>query len=60
MKTKFNQDEIIDRMGADNINQVASEFAGKSVDEIEAELNKMYAQDDDNGELASAIYGEIN
>lgn len=60
MNTKFNQDEIIDRMGAENIEQVANEFSGKTVDEIAAELNEMYSQDDDNAELAAAIYKAIS
>ena len=59
MKAKLNQDEIIDSMGAENMEQVVQEFSGKTLAEITNELNEMYTQDD-NTELATAIYAELN
>jgi hypothetical protein len=49
----------MDYTGAANWKMIENEYKGKTVDQIESELNEMFTQDD-NAELAQAIYHELN
>jgi len=52
------RDDIIDAVGASNWDEVANEFAGKTLATIQEELDEMFSTDD-NGKLANDIYEEV-
>lgn len=52
------QDEIIDRVGAENWEAVLEAFEGGSLEEITATLNDMFPTED-NSELAQMIFDEL-
>ena len=52
------RDSIMELVGADDWGMVGGAFGGKSADDIEFELDEMYAEDD-NAELAEMIYEEL-
>jgi hypothetical protein len=57
-----NQDYIIDHLGGQSENSwqdIVEWLSGKSVDEIEAELNQMF-REEDNRDFAQMIYDELN
>ena len=49
------RDEIMDRTGADEWDWVEKAFSGRTADEIHAELDEMFPEDD-NAALAGEIY----
>jgi len=53
------QDYIIDSVGAENWQQVVSEFAGKTLQQVKDALNLMFTSDN-NDDLAKNIYDEVN
>ena len=48
------QDFVIDHVGAENWEQVVTEFGGMTAEEIERKLDEMFTIDD-NGDLAREI-----
>lgn len=55
----INKDEIIDRVGGANWQDVVSEFSGQGESEVKATLDYMYPHED-NQELAQAIAEKVN
>ena len=53
------QDYILDATGADNMEVVVNEYAGHSWIQILHMLDWLFTEDD-NGELATAIYDEVD
>lgn len=54
-----NQETIIDHVGAENWEAVVAEFSDKSEAEIKAELDRIWASDD-NTQLAQMISEELS
>ena len=52
------QDHIIDHVGAENWEQVVSEFAGKSQDAVKRDLDGMFPTED-NADLAERIHNAV-
>ena len=52
------QDDIIDRLGATNWQEVVKEFRGKSLATVTKTLDKMFPTEH-NAELAQAIVNEL-
>ena len=60
MRYTKNQDYIIDRLNADSWEQVVSEFENKTLEEIEAELCKMFPDTSNQIFLSITIWNEVN
>lgn len=57
MRNEELQDEIIDRVGAQNWGEVVNEFSGRDAQEIAAGLDKMFPEEEEgNRELAEMIH----
>lgn len=54
-----NQDEIVELMGADDWQQVASEYRGMTVEEIKSQFDYMWPQEEGNSEFAQRVYEAI-
>jgi len=54
----MNRNDIINYTGAENWQMINDSFGGKAYQEILAELNYMFPQDE-NDDLAKAIYNEV-
>lgn len=58
-KNNQNQDEIVELMGADNWHQVVNEYKGMTVEEIKAECDYMWPQEENNAEFAQRVYEAV-
>lgn len=54
------QENIIDRLGAENWQMVVDNFSGKSLEMICEVLDEMFPQDDNNWKLAVMINNWVN